>query len=724
MNFGGGGLASFSQQQPISVGQTGQSRLQASNGTLSNTAGYNAYNQSTGQPNAGVQGRYYDQNGSAQYRSNSNSQSIQQNPTLQTPQPTQNSSLLAKEQTSEFWQEQVRLAEISRRCSSPHHFAKYAGKSAPLNVTGLGNMRNMEDSVNHSRGNSNGLQIKDDPFSHSTVQDPGRRQSEVKSSDSDRNSSWSMLDLGGQSLKNVSPRIGTYSFLTQLYLCNNHLIHLPSEIGSLRQLTILDVSSNNLSSLPRELGKLTSLRELRLFDNSLITLPYELGNLYQLSVLGLDGNPLDISIREKIIEEGTTALIRTLRDTCPMGPSPTPREWILIDTKPKQMKDSISTADHDLTGSHDSLDKFTVLTYNILCNKYATAQQYAYTPSWALDGNYRRSLELEEMVSSNTDILCLQEIDQVNFEDFFSVELAYKDYRGVFYPKSRARTMSESEKKLVDGCAIFYRDSKFKMLDKVCLDITSVALQREDLQKSEDMFNRLMNKDNIAIVILLENQITGYRIAVANAHFHWDPQYSDVKLIQAALIMEELQKTTSRWVESPPKSKHEQQKDDAAIVGDRKYDDYWNPPTYTSTNQLPTVLCGDFNSTPVSGVYELIAKGKVRSNHEDFMHYQYGKYTKDGAAHNLSMKSAYSAINELRFTNLTPGFTGVIDYIWYNTNALQVSGVLGDVDPNYVDTIVGFPNGHFPSDHISLKSEMRIKSPGGPSNSTSFASTT
>ena len=36
-------------------------------------------------------------------------------------------------------------------------------------------------------------------------------------------------------------------------------------------------------------------------------------------------------------------------------------------------------------------------------------------------------------------------------------ELALLDYRGVFWPKSRAKTMAEKEARLVDGCATFYK---------------------------------------------------------------------------------------------------------------------------------------------------------------------------------------------------------------------------------------------------------------------------
>jgi CCR4-NOT transcription complex subunit 6 len=46
------------------------------------------------------------------------------------------------------------------------------------------------------------------------------------------------------------------------------------------------------------------------------------------------------------------------------------------------------------------------------------------------------------------------------FYNFFRPELKTDGYYGIFSPKSRAKTMGETERKYVDGCAIFFRTSK------------------------------------------------------------------------------------------------------------------------------------------------------------------------------------------------------------------------------------------------------------------------
>jgi CCR4-NOT transcription complex subunit 6 len=85
---------------------------------------------------------------------------------------------------------------------------------------------------------------------------------------------------------------------------------------------------------------------------------------------------------------------------------------------------------------------------------------YGYTPSWALAWDYRKELILTEIVNYDADFICLQEVDTAQFEDYFTKKLAESDYEGIFWPKSRYKTMSDTDRRLVDGCATFYKKSK------------------------------------------------------------------------------------------------------------------------------------------------------------------------------------------------------------------------------------------------------------------------
>lgn len=51
---------------------------------------------------------------------------------------------------------------------------------------------------------------------------------------------------------------------------------------------------------------------------------------------------------------------------------------------------------------------FSVMCYNVLCDKYATRQLYGYCPSWALNWEYRKKSIMQEILGCNADIISLQ----------------------------------------------------------------------------------------------------------------------------------------------------------------------------------------------------------------------------------------------------------------------------------------------------------------------------
>lgn len=359
-------------------------------------------------------------------------------------------------------------------------------------------------------------------------------------------------------------------------------------------------------------------------------------------------------------------------------------------------------------------ETITALSYNILCDKYCTQSQYGYTPSAALSWEARRRSILDELRGRNADICCLQEIDQESFNDYFRGELAHDDYKGVFWPKGRARTMTEKDAKLVDGCAIFYKNSKYILLDKQLINFSNSAINRPDMKGEHDIFNRVMPRDDIAVVAFLENRKTGSRLIVGNVHVFWNPVFTDVKLVQVAILMEQITQLANKWAKMPACTDKQvfRFSSDDGEEGKSIPDDTQEPgPSleYPDGASIPLLLCGDFNSLPNSGVYDLITQGSLSNSHSDLGNRKYGNFTRDGISHPFSLKSSYSSVNELAFTNYTPNFVGVLDYIWYSTNTLQVTTLLGEIDKDYLAKVPGFPNYHFPSDHIPLFAEYVVK---------------
>jgi CCR4-NOT transcription complex subunit 6 len=367
-----------------------------------------------------------------------------------------------------------------------------------------------------------------------------------------------------------------------------------------------------------------------------------------------------------------------------------------------------------------SLERFKVFSWNILCDMYATSQLYGYTPSSALNWEYRKDCILQEIKDADADFLCLQELSTDAFKEDFSPDLAQRDYRGVHWPKTRAKTMSEKDAQKVDGCAVFYKGSKFILLDKQVIEFATIAINRPDMKNQHDVFNRVMPKDNIGVICFFESRVTGARVVLVNLHLTWDTALADVKVIQTGILMEHVTKLSEKYARWPAlKDKKPIVIPDSAAADDSPDTPVPAPAEpgpsqeYRSNTEIPLLVCGDFNSTEGSSVYELMSMGRVPPDHLELSNYQYGNFTKSGIEHPFNLRDAYVPLkrtsDELQFTNYTPGFADVIDYIWYSTNTLEVVELLGPPDPQHLKRVPAFPNYHFPADHIQIMADFVIK---------------
>lgn len=484
---------------------------------------------------------------------------------------------------------------------------------------------------------------------------------------------WHAIDFSNLQIFNINSNLFKYTFLTRLYLNGNSLTSVPPEIKHLNNLRVLDLSHNKLTSLPKELGSCYQLKYLYFFDNMISTLPWEFGNLFNLQFLGCEGNPLDKQLLKILTEKSVTGLIFYLRDNRPEVPMVKDREFLEVSADGEVMEKYSSVQDFNEHLNRDlSKRSFTILSYNTLCQHYATPKMYRYTPSWALSWDYRRNKLTEQILSYMSDIICLQEVEAKTFEEYWAPLMQKNGYSGIFHAKTRAKTMQSKDSKKVDGCCVFYKDSEFKVSYKDAADFSGIWMKHKKFQRTEDYLNRAMNKDNVAIYMKLQHIKSGESVWVVTTHLHWDPQFNDVKTFQVGVLMDHLETLLKEQSNSKQDIK-----------------------------KTPVILCGDLNSELNSAVYELLSTGRVQA-HEDIHGRDFGYMTQKNFSHGLAMKSSYSCIGELPLTNFTPSFTSVIDYIWFSTQALRVRGLLGAVDSMYISQFIGFPNDKFPSDHIPI----------------------
>lgn len=343
--------------------------------------------------------------------------------------------------------------------------------------------------------------------------------------------------------------------------------------------------------------------------------------------------------------------------------------------------------------------RFRVVTYNILAEIYATQQQYPYCDFWALSWEYRFHNILRELSDAGGDVVCLQEVQADHYESSLYIALNEIGYEGVFKPKTRA-AMGLAGK--VDGCAIFWRRSKFHLVESYSIEFNDLAQRQAQViglnpnsKEGSAYLNRLM-RDNVAQLVVLElvqqpsmtsrsnrsNREPMKQLCIANTHLYSHKDYPDVKLWQTWQLLQELE----------------------TFVMSRG-------------SNLPLMICGDLNSTPDTAVYDLLSRRAVHPGHPDVNL----KVNDDSLpsvlpdtlslSHSFNFGSVYSTVmgEEPPHTNYTVNFKGVLDYIWFSVQHLRpLSTVPIPDEEELLKYGEGLPSTMQSSDHVMLIADMQL----------------
>ncbi|KAI9073981.1 hypothetical protein K1719_044045 [Acacia pycnantha] len=204
-------------------------------------------------------------------------------------------------------------------------------------------------------------------------------------------------------------------------------------------------------------------------------------------------------------------------------------------------------------------ERFIILSYNILADYLAIdhrSKLYSHIPPWMLDWQWRKRNIVFELGLWSADIMCLQEVDR--FGDLVE-EFKHQGYSGIW----KMRTGNP-----VDGCAVFWRTSRFNLQYEECIE-----------------FNKLGLRDNVAQICVLEimnqdgfppSSLTGSnKVVICNIHVLFNPKRGEIKLGQVRVLLDRAKAVSKIW-------------DDA-----------------------PVVICGDFNCTPKSPLYNFISEQKL-----------------------------------------------------------------------------------------------------------------
>lgn len=348
---------------------------------------------------------------------------------------------------------------------------------------------------------------------------------------------------------------------------------------------------------------------------------------------------------------------------------------------------------------------FTLLTYNLLADLYATGDMFSRCQPHTMSWQYRKQNLLKELLNYKADILCLQEVQSNHFQDFLAPELQKHGYTAIY--KKKTTEIYTGSSFSIDGCATFFKRDRFSLVKKYEVEFNKAAMSLSDAiapDQKKAALNRLL-KDNVALIAVLEaldpahpeTQGSGRRqlICVANTHIHANPELNDVKLWQVHTLLKGLEKIAA-------------------------------------SADIPMLVAGDFNSIPGSAAHSLLVKRMVEANHPELSNDPLGILRPASKLqHQLPLASACAALaaapdsdpairkqkqrldpkwQEPKFTNQTKDFKGTLDYILYTTDSLVPVGLLelpeeGEVKkPNG-----GVPNETWSSDHIALMAELQFK---------------
>ncbi|XP_078700338.1 2',5'-phosphodiesterase 12-like [Branchiostoma floridae x Branchiostoma belcheri] len=328
---------------------------------------------------------------------------------------------------------------------------------------------------------------------------------------------------------------------------------------------------------------------------------------------------------------------------------------------------------------------FRVVSYNILADVYAKTELsltvlYPYCPPYALELDYRRQLLLKELVGYNADLLVLQETGKTLFTDALVPALDLSGMEGVFMGKGQ---QSEGE-------AVFYCKDKFRLLsqdDIIIGECLSSDPCCHDLQKwlshSPAVLNKVASGSTVLQVVLLESvEDPSRRLCVANTHLYWHPRAPHIRLIQMAVCLKFLEKVVNS--------------------------------NSTQDSSVSLLLCGDLNSHPTSGLYQLLTSKAVPASHTDWFPAD-PQTTDDGKlellegvdlSHPFSLTSACGLPD---YTNYVGGFQGTLDYIMIDTCQLAVNQTIPMPTHEEVTANTALPSIVFPSDHIAIIADIEWK---------------
>ncbi|KAK7929696.1 hypothetical protein WMY93_006091 [Mugilogobius chulae] len=201
---------------------------------------------------------------------------------------------------------------------------------------------------------------------------------------------------------------------------------------------------------------------------------------------------------------------------------------------------------------------FRVMQWNILAQALGEGlDSFVQCPLEALSWSQRKYLLLEEILTHRPHILCLQEVD--HYFDTFQPVLAGLGYCSHFCPKPWSPCLDVEGNNGPDGCALFYDQAEFELLDSVNIRLSAMRIPT----------------NQVAVVTMLRSRRSNRCVCVAATHLKARAGWEWLRSAQGSDLLRQLQTLVQRH----------------------------SPESSPAEEDIPLVVCGDFNAVPSEEVY-------------------------------------------------------------------------------------------------------------------------
>lgn len=303
-------------------------------------------------------------------------------------------------------------------------------------------------------------------------------------------------------------------------------------------------------------------------------------------------------------------------------------------------------------------NEVSIVSYNALCQRFATPSRFQHVPPAYLSRAHRWPLLQRELSELDADIVCLQESPIDNWEELndFMSERGY----------GAIQQLKPHEVKL----ALFWRESR---LELAWWEERSRALLAELrlLRRGE----RLEGKDAANA-----SETGQHTLYLANVHLEARPDRAADRVAQLRHGLHRLVHHIETRAPTEP------------------------------LEMANVVVAGDFNSTEREAPCEFLRRGNLPINYSD----GHGvATTKDDTHHPFDFRDVYAAAHAAPpFTRRVDGQGARLDFLWC-TSRLGLSAVLRplpqDLELERMVVECGLPNKEMPSDHLPVGAVLELQ---------------